>query len=82
MSSDQPETFTKDEILLAFDSAMASLMTARLLLDRIIPDGAGFIVPEQGKCAHVNRAPSDPDFCLDCETEVGVSSGFSGGDES
>ena len=77
-----PEGVTKDDILLAFDSSIGVLMGMRTLLDKIIPDGAVILEQEEGVCRHLNRAPSDPSFCLDCEQEVGVSSGFGGGDGS
>lgn len=73
------ESVSKDDILLVFDSAISTLMSMRMLLDRLIPDQAVILGAEPGVCPHVNRAPSDPAFCLDCEQEVGVSSGFSGG---
>lgn len=72
----------KGAILLAFDSAISSLLGMRQFLDMLIPDGLEITVPEQTGCRHENRAPSDPTFCLDCEESVGVSSGFTGGAES
>jgi hypothetical protein len=77
-----PEGVHKDDILLAFDSAISTLMGMRMLLDRIIPNGAVLLEQEEGVCRHEHRAPSDPGFCLDCEQEVGVSSGFTGGEGS
>lgn len=79
MSSQQSDV-SKDEILLTFDSAIGTLMSMRTLLDKIIPDGTSLKVEDPGgECRHVHRAPSDENFCLDCEQEVGVSSGFGGG---
>lgn len=77
-----PRTIDKETVLLAFESAISSLLGMRQLLDLLLPDGVSWVVPEPGECPHVNRAPSDPTFCLDCEREVGVSSGFSGGDSA
>lgn len=80
--ADVVPSVTKDDILLAFDSAIGALMGMRRLLDVIIPEGTVILVPEEGACRHEHRAPSDPAFCLDCEQEVGVSAGFTGGDDS
>lgn len=81
MSSE--DNVAKDEILLAFDSAISSLMGMRMLIDKLIPDDVELVgAPDEG-CRHENRAPSDPSFCLDCEqTVLGASGGFTGGDGS
>lgn len=76
------ERIDKASIILAVESAIGSLMGLRLLLDTLIPDGAVWQVGVEQGCKHANRAPSDASFCLDCETEVGVSAGFTGGDGS
>lgn len=75
--TDGPAEIDKETVLLAFDSAIASLMGMRTLLDTILPEGFVVTVPEQGACPHRNRAPSDQSFCLDCEQHIGVSGGFS-----
>lgn len=76
------ERIDKASIILAIESAVGSLMGLRLLMDTLIPDGAVWQVGAEQGCAHEHRAPSDPSFCLDCEEEVGVSAGFTGGDGS
>jgi hypothetical protein len=68
-----PMELDKETLLLAFDSAIASLMGMRHLVMAVVPDGMVVTVPEQTECLHKNRAPSYPAFCLDCEQEVGVS---------
>lgn len=81
MSSE--DNVSKDDIMIAFDSAIGSLMGMRMLLDKILPDGVELVAQEEGACRHENRAPSDPSFCLDCEQTVpGASAGFTGGDGS
>ncbi|AYD87358.1 hypothetical protein SEA_VALENTINIPUFF_62 [Microbacterium phage ValentiniPuff] len=76
------QPLTKDEILLAFDSAVGVLMSMRTLIDRGMLSTDVIYAMAPGACRHANRAPSDPSFCLDCEQEVGVSAGFTGGDGS
>lgn len=68
--SQHPAVLDKETVLLAFDSAIASLMGMRQLIDVVVPDGFQIVIPEPGACPHKNRAPSMPSFCLDCEQEV------------
>jgi hypothetical protein len=80
---DPRDVLTKDEVLLVLDSAMASIATARMFIARHWPEGTALVAdPSGGQCPHLNRAPSYPAFCLDCEQEVGVSPTSQGVDGS
>lgn len=74
-----PVVLTKDELLLILDSTMASIASARMFIAKNMPANAVILDVPEGQCPHVNRAPSYPAFCLDCEQEVGVSAESPGG---
>lgn len=70
---------TRDDVLLALDSAMATIATARMLVAKNWPaDAALTMEPEEpSSCptGHANRAPSYPAFCLDCDTDLSETDG-------
>jgi hypothetical protein len=66
-----PTVLTRDEVLLALDTAMGTIATARMLIAKNWPEDAALVMEtEQQGCPHEHRAPSMPSFCLDCETDL------------